>query len=138
MLDRPSRPAGEPTCLPACLPACLRPRRSADPRFNGLQTLKVEDARPLSGDSMAAARVVPGLPFADTDTSSRFTNKYTADGDAEAPGVSGAGLGGCCRALNAPGLGFGSGSAAPRAGGQAARLPAHPPSPTGAAARVPA
>lgn len=37
------------------------------------------DRRPLTGDSLAAPRVVPGLPFSDTDTSSRFADKFPKD-----------------------------------------------------------
>ena len=62
-------------------------RRSSDPRFNSaLQTLRVMDRRPLTGDSAATPRWIASLPFSDSDVSSRFTDKYPA-GEA-ASGVS--------------------------------------------------
>lgn len=50
---------------------------SGDPRFGGaMQTVRVRDSRPLTGDSMAAPRVVAALPFTSNDVSSRFSDKY--------------------------------------------------------------
>lgn len=55
------------------------PCRSSDARFNSaLQTLRVMDRRPLTGDSAAAPRWIASLPFSDSDVSSRFSDKYPA------------------------------------------------------------
>ncbi|KAI7837690.1 hypothetical protein COHA_008483 [Chlorella ohadii] len=56
--------------------------QSADPRFNSaLQTLRVVDSRPLTGDSAASPRWITSLPFSDSDVTSRFTDKYPGGGD---------------------------------------------------------
>lgn len=60
-------------------------RRSADPRFDGLQAVRVDDRRPLTGDGVEAPRVVGALPFSDTDTTSRFSSKYQLGGAAPSP-----------------------------------------------------
>ncbi|PRW45343.1 serine protease [Chlorella sorokiniana] len=53
--------------------------QSADPRFNSaLQTLRVVDSRPLTGDSATSPRWITSLPFSDSDVTSRFTDKYPA------------------------------------------------------------
>ena len=56
-----------------------------------MQTVKVVDPRPLTGDSMAAPRVIAALPFTDTDVSSRFSDKYLYNLGDPAAGVSGRG-----------------------------------------------
>ncbi len=74
-------------------PPCA-PCRSADPRFNsGLQTLRVVDSRPLTGDSAASPRWINSLPFSDSDVTSRFTDKYPGGGSSDGSGVSLAGAG---------------------------------------------
>eukprot|EP00887_Chlorella_sp_A99_P000007 scaffold16.g7.t1 len=51
---------------------------SVDAYFdNALQTAKVLDSRPLTGDTMADPRVIRGLPFTDVDDTSRFTDQYS-------------------------------------------------------------
>lgn len=64
------------------LPLPHPPCRSADPRFNSaLQTLRVVDSRPLTGDSTASPRWITSLPFTDSDVTSRFTDKYPGGAD---------------------------------------------------------
>lgn len=71
------------------------PCRSADPRFNSaLQTLRVVDSRPLTGDSAASPRWITSLPFSDSDVTSRFTDKYPGGGDGSGVSLAGAGHGG--------------------------------------------
>ena len=85
-------------CIPA-LPVPVHPPcpalpgpayRSADLRFDGgLQTIKVLDERPLTGDSLAQPRLISQLPFSDSDVSSRFSDKFLYSPEDPAPaGVS--------------------------------------------------
>lgn len=53
-----------------------------------MQTVRVRDSRPLTGDSMAAPRVVAALPFTSNDVSSRFSDKYLYTAGNPAAGVS--------------------------------------------------
>lgn len=80
-------PEAHPTA-PAASPS-RSPRRSSDSRFNsGLQTLRVEDRRALTGDSTSAPRWIASLPFSDSDVSSRFGDKYPVPAGEAAGGVS--------------------------------------------------
>lgn len=75
----------------ACASALPCPAyRSADLRFDGgLQTIKVLDERPLTGDSLALPRLISQLPFSDSDVSSRFSDKFLYSPEDPAPaGVS--------------------------------------------------
>ena len=53
-----------------------------------LQTVKVVDTRPLTGDTLQNPRIVSRLPFVDTDDSSRFSDNYALDnGDPDGVGA---------------------------------------------------
>ncbi len=60
--------------------ACLAWCRSQDSNYsNALQTVKVIDTRPLTGDTLQNPRIIGSLPFVDVDDSSRFLDTYTFD-----------------------------------------------------------
>ena len=59
-------------------PTLATRRRSDDPSLDGaLYTARVNDTRPLSGESAASPRVVAALPFQDKADTSGFADDYS-------------------------------------------------------------